>query len=145
MSSSLLFTLSMLGTGCRNGAERYVAWQKGVRHRGIEPRPHPWKGRILTIRPMALPDFHLRAPSHNNHLILNANHNMQCHSISHTSPSPTYNTSHCYSPRPTTYINCWTLSPSRFSLFTSHSFSILVPSFSSLYKSSETTVIASSR
>jgi hypothetical protein len=28
--------------------------QKAVRHRGIEPRPHPWKGRILTIRPMAL-------------------------------------------------------------------------------------------
>ena len=26
---------------------------KPMRHRGIEPRPHPWKGRILTIRPMA--------------------------------------------------------------------------------------------
>nr|CCA14320.1 AlNc14C3G427 [Albugo laibachii Nc14] len=25
-----------------------------MRRRGIEPRPHPWKGRILTIRPTAL-------------------------------------------------------------------------------------------
>nr|CCA23949.1 AlNc14C215G8986 [Albugo laibachii Nc14] len=29
---------------------------KNVRRRGIEPRPHPWKGRILTIRPTALLD-----------------------------------------------------------------------------------------
>lgn len=33
---------------------RFVTNSNELRRRGIEPRPHPWKGRILTIRPTAL-------------------------------------------------------------------------------------------
>ena len=69
---------------------QWIYGKKGLRHRGIEPRPHPWKGWILTIRPMA-PTYSLRyahppAPiiliSHS-HYISNKHTNIQTYKYTH--------------------------------------------------------------
>lgn len=65
---------------------------KTVRHRGIEPRPHPWKGRILTIRPMAL-YLHFRPHSIPSSTVQHTHTHTHTHSHTHTlhnTPTHTY-------------------------------------------------------